>query len=104
MRRFGTDEQSPQDELDAPRRGERFRRSARDFFERMVSWADGSQIRSAVIGSIAMGVILLWTLLVILVFGREGAPFIVADPVSVAAAAVGAPGGAGGPTSGCCAA
>lgn len=101
MRRFGADDHSPQDEPDTPRLSQRFRGSARDFFERMVSWADGSRIRSAVIGAITMGVILLWALLVILVFGREGAPFIVADPMSVSAAAVVAPVGAGGPASGC---
>lgn len=100
MRRFDTDDRSPQDEPDTPRLGHRFRGSARDFFERLVSWADGSRIRSAVIGAITMGVILLWALLVILAFGRQG-PFIIVDPVSVSAAAPVAPVGAGGPASGC---
>ncbi|MGU3434379.1 hypothetical protein ACNHUS_15325 [Actinomycetes bacterium M1A6_2h] len=102
MRRFGTDERSPQDEPDAPRLGERFRGSARDFFEHIVSWADGSRIRSAVIGAITMGVIVLWALLVMLAFGREGMPFISAEPVSVSASAVVAPMGAGMPAAGCC--
>lgn len=101
MRRFGTNDHSPQGEPDAPRLGQRFRGSARDVFERVVSWADGSRIRSAVIGAITMGVILVWALLVILVFGRQG-PFIILDPVNVSAAAVVTPVGAGAPAAGCC--
>lgn len=100
MRRFGTDDRSPQDEPDTPRLGERFRGSARDIFERVVSWADGSRVRSAVIGAITMGVILVWALLVILVFGRQG-PFIILDPMNASAAAVVTPVGADVPAAGC---
>ena len=99
MRRFGADDRSPQDEPDAPRLRERFRGSAWNFFEHVVSWADGSRGRTAVIGAIAVGVIVVWALLVILFFARQG-PMTV-DPMSVSAAAVVAPVGAGVPAAGC---
>ncbi len=100
MRRFGTDDRSPQDEPDTPRLGERFRGSARDFFEHVVSWSDGSRARTAVIGAIAVGVIVVWALLVILFFARQG-PMTV-DPMNASAAAVVTPVGASGAGSACC--
>lgn len=99
MRRFGADDHSPQDEPDTPRLSQRFRGSARDVFEHVVSWSDGSRARTAVIGAVAVGVIVVWALLVILFFARQGP--ITVDPMSVSAAAVLAPVGAGGPASGC---
>ena len=100
MRRFGTDDRSPQDEPDTPRLGERFRGSARDVFEHVVPWSDGSRARTAVIGAIAVGVIVVWALLVILFFARQG-PMTV-DPMNASAAAVVTPVGASGATSACC--
>ncbi|WP_112235332.1 hypothetical protein [Kocuria sp. BT304] len=104
MRRFGTDDQSPQDEPDAPRLGQRVRGSARDFFDQAVSWADGSRARTAVIGAIAVGVIVVWMLLVFLFFARQGPSASVVDPTGPAAAAVVVPAAAGGSVPGCCAA
>ncbi|TFI02175.1 hypothetical protein E4P34_03265 [Kocuria rhizophila] len=96
MRRFGRDEQSPQDELDTPSWGQRLRGSARDWFGQMVSWSDGSRARTAVIGAIAVGVIVVWMLLVMLLFARQGPTATVVDPTSATTAAVVVPVGADG--------
>lgn len=70
MRAF-RDEDVPQDEYREPGLWQKLRRyPGSKLFDAAADWAEGSRGRTLMVGVVAMGVVLAWFLLVVLIFAR----------------------------------